>query len=98
MSEMKKQNMKKQNGDERLFGYTWREWCKQNGVRLTPTQVVEMTYLEAMGKRFMVDFGYENSREKVLRCLMEKDMEYIEVPGEILAEILNGLDGNGGVM
>lgn len=73
---------------------TWREWCRKNGVKLTPLQVMSMTYLEAMGKRFLVDFGYENCQEEAVRCMTERDAEFIDV----VVMMMRDMKSEGGVM
>lgn len=35
----------------------------------------------------MVDFGLQNCHDRAIHCMIENDMDYVEVPPEILARI-----------
>jgi hypothetical protein len=51
------------------------EWCRRLGIRLGPNARVAIRYLESHGRRFCVEFGYQNATRKMAehqRAVLEK--------------------------
>lgn len=46
-----------------LSNYEYAYWLRKLQIRVGPKQHMAMKYLENVGKRFLVDFGYENAIE-----------------------------------